>query len=79
MSVHDADMYAKIVGKVRNQVQALRVMLSSIEVYDVHCFNIINSVSSMCFMFFLPLFIFFSSLCFLFLSLLSPKTWKDNG
>lgn len=33
MSEHDADMYAKIIGKVRNQIQALRVMLSSIEVY----------------------------------------------
>ena len=32
MSEHDANMYAKIVGKVRNQIQALRVMLSSIEV-----------------------------------------------
>ena len=32
MSEHDADMYGKIVGKVKNQIQALRVMLSSIEV-----------------------------------------------
>lgn len=32
MSDHDADMYAKTLSKVRNQVQALRIMLSSIEV-----------------------------------------------
>ncbi len=34
MSEHDADMYARIVGKVKTQIQALRVMLSSIEVSD---------------------------------------------
>lgn len=32
MSEHDAEMYAKILNKVRNQIQALRIMLSSIEV-----------------------------------------------
>lgn len=32
MSEHDADMYAKILGKVKNQIQALRIMLASIEV-----------------------------------------------
>ena len=32
MSEHDADLYAKTLGKVRNQVQALQTMLSSIEV-----------------------------------------------
>lgn len=35
MSEHDAEMYEKIVGKVRNQIQALRIMLSSIEVANV--------------------------------------------
>lgn len=34
MSEHDADMYAKTLNKVRNQVQALRTMLSSIEVHN---------------------------------------------
>ena len=33
MSEHDADMYAKIRVKVRNQIQTLRTMLSSIEVF----------------------------------------------
>ena len=32
MNEHDADLYAKTLGKVRNQIQALRTMLSSIEV-----------------------------------------------
>ena len=32
MSEHDAEMYEKIVGKVRNQIQALRIVLASIEV-----------------------------------------------
>lgn len=33
MSDHDAEMYANVLGKVRNQIQALRTMLSSIEVH----------------------------------------------
>lgn len=32
MSEHDAEMYTKIVSKVRNQIQALRIMLLSTEV-----------------------------------------------
>lgn len=32
MSEHDAQMYGEIAGKVRKQVQALRIVLSSIEV-----------------------------------------------
>ena len=35
MSEHDADMYADIAGKVRTHIQALRVVMSSIEVLDI--------------------------------------------
>ena len=35
MSEHDAEMYSKISNKVRNQVRALRIMLSSIEVSEL--------------------------------------------
>ena len=43
MSEHDADMYAKIRVKVRNQIQTLRTLLSSIEVFLDHCASSCNS------------------------------------
>ncbi len=45
MSEHDADMYARILNKVKNQVQALRIMLSSIEVGALSG-NLINTLAT---------------------------------